>query len=212
MKRLLCTAFVLLLLSVIATGAQAGVVFLTSSSLATLTGEGPVGGGDPLATDMSNGILHAQVLSQAYPGKSGGYVYFYQVNDTGTGSDSSIEMLTLATFAGAGADPIMGWLTGDLPDGFLAGSQLPESSGYINAQGVASFYFTERGDAVISPGEVSTVLYAVSTYAPGRIIGNLIGARVGSGDVIGPVVPEPSTLVLFGMGLAALFAVRRRMW
>lgn len=212
MRRLLCTAFVLLLLSVIVTGAQAGVVFLTSSSLATLAGEGPVGGGDPLVTDMSNGILHAQVLSQAYPGKSGGYVYFYQVNDTGTGSDSSIEMLTLATFVGAGADPIMGWLTGDLPSGFLAGSQLPEDRGYINAQSVASFYFTERGDAVISPGEVSTVLYAVSTFAPGRIIGNLIGARVGSGDVIGPVVPEPSTLVLIGMGLAALFAVRRRMW
>ena len=57
------------------------------------------------------------------------------------------------------------------------------------------------------------MLYAVSAYAPDTvelIVGNLIGARVGDGEVIGPIVPEPSTLVLIGMGLAALVVARRR--
>jgi hypothetical protein len=210
MKSLIYAVSVLVLLSVIAAGAQAGNVLLTSSTLADLTSGGPVGGGDPLVTDMSYGILHAQVFSQAYPGKSGGYVYFYQVDNTGAGSDAAIELFTLSAFAGTGATPAAGWLTGSVPEGFLAGSQVPEDTGFINAYDVLSLYFTQRAGAAITPGETSSVLYAVSTYTPQRIIGNLIGARVGSGEVVGPVVPEPSTLGLIGMGLASLFAVRRR--
>jgi hypothetical protein len=164
-------------------------------------------------TDMSNDILNAEVLSQAFATESGNYVYLYQVNNIGTGTDSSIELFTLVPFIGAGASPSVGWLTGDVPEGFLASGQEPGNTGFINAQDVLSFYFTELAGEVITPGEHSAVLYAVSAYAPDTvelIVGNLIGARVGDGEVIGPIVPEPSTLVLIGMGLAALVVARRR--
>jgi hypothetical protein len=194
-----------------AAGAHAGTINLGTSALTDLIGEGPAGGGDLLVTDMSNGILHAQVLSQCFAAESGDYVYLYQVNNTGTGTNSSVELFTLAPFLGAGNDPLMGWLTGDVPAGFLSTSIVPEDTGYFNTENVVSFYFTERVGDPITPSEHSTVLYAVSTYAPGLITGNLIGARVSTGDVVGPVVPEPSTLVLIGMGLAALIVARRRM-
>ena len=217
MRPVLSTVCAVLFSAVIMTGAQADGFDLNPSTLAALLGEGPAGGTDLLTTDMSSDddILDAEVLSQALPTEWGDWVYLYQVSNTGTGTNSSIELLTLVPFAGAGDTPTVGWLTGDLPEGFLPpDSQDPEDTGYINAEDVLSFYFTERAGAVITPGEHSAVLYAVSMYAPdpdNRILGNLIGARVGDGDVIGPVVPEPSTLVLIGMGLAALVVMRRRM-
>ncbi|MCX7427652.1 MAG: PEP-CTERM sorting domain-containing protein [Planctomycetia bacterium] len=214
MKTGIRTLFAVLLSVAMVTGVQAGSITLGDSTLGDLLGEGPVGGAVPLmTTDMSNDILHAEVFSQAFATESGNYAYLYQVNNTGTGTNSSIELFTLVPFIGAGASPSVGWLTGAVPEGFLPNGQEPEDEGYINAEGVLSFYFTERAGFKITPGEHSAVLYAVSAYAPDTvelIVGNLIGARVGDGDVIGPIVPEPSTLVLIGMGLAALVVARRR--
>jgi hypothetical protein len=207
------TVFAVLLSVAMVTGVQAGSITLGDSTLGDLLGEGPLGGTDLLVTDMSNSILHAEVFSQAIPTEWGDWVYLYQVNNTGTGTDSSIELFTLVPFIGAGASPSAGWLTGAVPEGFLPNGQVPEDDGYINPEDVLSFYFTERAGFKITPGEHSAVLYAVSAYAPDTvelIVGNLIGARVGEGDVIGPIVPEPSTLALIGMGLAALVVARRR--
>ena len=142
------TVFAVLLSVAMVTGVQADSITLGDSTLGDLLGEGPLGGTDLLVTDMSNSILHAQVFSQALPTEWGDYVYLYQVNNTGTGSDSSIELFTLVPFVGAGASPSVGWLTGDASRGLLAqAAKYRRTTGYINPEDVLSFYFTERAGA-----------------------------------------------------------------
>ena len=65
MRTLIHVSFAVLLASVMVAGVHADTIILDSSSLADLLGEGPLGGTDVLVTDMSNSILHAEVLSQA---------------------------------------------------------------------------------------------------------------------------------------------------
>jgi hypothetical protein len=210
MKRPVSTIVVaMLLLAAMAAVSRADIISLKAATLEGLLGDdapGPIG--DMLITDMSNGKLHAEVRSQAFESELGDYVCLYQINNIGARGDSAVEMFTLDPFIGAGDEPVAGWIA-SVPTGFIDDSQLPEDKGYIDEYNVVSFYFTARAGASITPGEHSAVLYIVSTERPGRITGNLIGANVGSGDVVGPLVPEPSTLVLIGMGLVALVLRRR---
>lgn len=169
--------------------------------------------GSLLETDMSSGNLYSEVHSRAYSG-GGKYVYLYQVFNTGTSGNSSVEQFTLGEFAGSIIYGDIGLLTGTLPDGFSAGGQPPYPTCRVNPLpgGVeASFYYSEVLVNPIDPGEHSRVMFIRSTLPPGLIDGSVINHNVGTGHIVG-AVPEPGALVLLvtaGLGVLA-YSLRRR--
>lgn len=188
---------------------QATPVPLVSDTLANLLGSGASPVGVLNATPMDQSPLHVEVLNQAYTDGEGNYAYLYQVDNSLENSEDVVEAFTLSPFTDADGSTQMGWLTGDLPSGFLVDGQTPLENGNVNVSvgPVVSFYYMAAVDKAIEAGEHSVVMYVMSELPPGEIIGNVIdGSVASSGDVVGPI-PEPATIALLGVGLCL---VRRR--
>jgi len=166
--------------------------------------------GLPMDTDLSAGILQADVVSQAFTDGAGNFAYLYQLHNTGGAADSVIEAFTCNPFVGASGITTLGYLTDNAPTGFTLGDQLPCAAS-VDAQAgpTISFVFPAFiAGAAVDPGESSSTLYVLSSLPPGLITGNVIDGDVGSGPIVGPV-PEPATLYLIATA-AALVARRRR--
>ena len=185
--------------------ASAGLVTMEESNLEDLLGANPAAIGNVTVTAMISGSLHTTVYSQAYTNDQGDYAYLYQLENNESGA-SPIEMFTLDAFRGANDSTPIGYLSGDVPEGFIAGGLFPEDQGYILDE-LVSIYFTLRAEAEIPVGENSVVMYAVTDYLPGVITANVINGNVASGPVVGPV-PEPATICLISLG--GLTLLRRR--
>ena len=211
MKRLVLAATVLLALVSVS---RAETLPLGSDTLDNLLGGSAVEAGSLMTTDMSNGVLVANVLSQAYTVDNSLYAYLYQINNTGSASDTAVQEFTLWPFNGGDDQTETGCLIGTLPTGFATGGQLPEDGVEIDFPSdspVMSFYFKSVAASEIAPGEHSQVMYVLSDLAPDVIIGNLIGGSIGTGPVVGPkAVPEPATAICLILGAVSLvFLVRR---
>ncbi len=205
------TSLVFVVLSVFfigISGSQATTVTLDAASLTGLLGADPQALGSVENTRMEFSTLGADVLNQVYENESGGtYAYLYQVDND---LDHFIEVFTLAPFTGASGSTGMGWLTGDIPTGFLAGGNEPWTTGNVNTSvgpTVTFYYLDAFGDAIFT-GEHSVVMYVLSDLPPDQIVGNIINGLVASGDVVGPV-PEPATIALLGLGSFVLMRKRR---
>lgn len=167
-----------------------------------------------LETTMNSGNLHAEVHSQAFT-DGDKYVYLYQVFNTGTTGNSSVEKFTLGQFAGSIIqEGDIGYLTGTPPTtDFLSGGQTPMDQGQVTsvAGGLdISFSYWIHQIAPIT-SENSSVMFIVSGLSPGLVTGNVIDGNVGTGQVIG-AVPEPAVLgLLLSGGLAVLaYSLHRR--
>ena len=185
-------------------------VTITPDSLGNLlTSPQAIGGlGETL---MDDGDLYVRVLNQAYTDGAGLYAYLYQVDNNLDQSEAFVEVFTLAPWTGAAADIQMGYLTGTLPAGFMSGGQAPwdTANANISVGPTLSFYYLDAFDKAMYAGEHSVVMYVLSELSPDVIIGNVINGSVASGSVVGPLVPEPTTVALLGLGAVVLLRKRR---
>ena len=208
--------FVVCLSFCFTTPVQGGPVSL-SSTLDDLVGGNPVLVGTDVVTTILNGdSIRAEIISAAFSGDGGDYVYLYQVKNVGTAGNSAVEMFTLWPFRCVNGTMSIGRLSGAKPAGFLPGGVEGADTAFIDEmpQGaVISFYFTKLYGQQIDVGQYSAVLYVKSEYAPDMIVGNLIGGTAESGPVVGPVVvPEPGSIAYLAIGglIALCAAIRRR--
>ncbi|MCY2927006.1 MAG: PEP-CTERM sorting domain-containing protein [Planctomycetota bacterium] len=206
-KHVVVSAMAVAFLSVVAVSADpvsGGVVTLVPDTMTGLLGGSYSPAGSFMITPTNSGDLHTSVYSQAFT-NGVDYAYLYQVVNTGSVDDHSAELLTLWPVTGVSD---MGWLTGDLPAGFLGGAcQAVGSNAFLTSKAQISFYFTLLSDLSVDPGEHSVVLYAISPKAPSEISGSVINGATATGQVVGPI-PEPATLSVLALG--ALTAVIRR--
>jgi hypothetical protein len=209
---------VLLLVAMVAVGAstmtaQGAIISQNEKSLADMlvqVDDTPALG-VMVSSIMSAPYLAADVYSSAYLNDNGMYVYLYQVHNTGGANYHPIELFTIWPFTDAATAPDIGFLNGNGPNGFLTGTCVaPELDGAVEGN-LVTFYYSDRTDHAIYPGDHTRVMYIVSPLAPTVIIGNIIDGAVAAGPVVGPV-PEPATMSLlaFGAGLLVLRLRRRR--
>jgi len=93
---------------------------LTPASLVDLVGANPAL--DTMEEDYDyNGMFTGRVISQAYE-LDGGYLYLYQAVNNGP---SVLEVMALSPFWSLQGQ---GYLTGAVPDAFVAGGQVPYNS------------------------------------------------------------------------------------
>ena len=109
-------------------------VTLVPADFASLLGGSASPIGSPMLTPLSGGNLVSEAVSQAFTDGSGHYVYLYQPVNTGVAGNNAADAFTIGPFFGAGANVVMGYLTGSVPPGFSLGDRL--------SAGASRFKFT----------------------------------------------------------------------
>jgi len=220
MKKKMLRKMLLLLLLLgipVASSLQAAPIFVQTLGVdfTTLLGGAAVPIGTLLDTDFSGGNLSARVYSQAFSDGAGHYLYLYQVRNTGTAGSEVVTRFTASPYTQASSSTPLGYLTANIPAGFLAGDQNP-LYGDVDADSGPTIGFNfpvgnpiyGMPDSYILPGKSSKVLYIQSNLPPGLTVGNVINGGVHSGDVVGPV-PEPTLIALLGLGTIMLRKTKR---
>ena len=207
MKRL---CFVTLLLCAVSSNVFGSTITLIpEADLNALLGPGYTQATPVLTTPMIAGPLDTEVYSQAFVSTAGEYAYLYQVNNVGIPNvDHYVESFTLYPTSSRIEVGFLNSASG-LTAPFLAGGQDPWPMGSETAGLLDSFAYNDFLGKAIEPGNHSLVMYITSMDKPGMIMGNVIDGAVASGAVVG-AVPEPSTLILLGVGAVSLIFAWRR--
>ena len=215
-RRLLCVAPVLVAIAFAAPLVKAGplVPLGPGGSVASVGAPVPVGGGviaskTVTVTSLPDGLFDATLTSLVWAGDPsnpyGGLDFIYILTNEAVSADENAR-LTINNYAGFLTD--VGFQT---PGGGVAPTTI-DRSGVLNLGNVLGFNFNSDGFGVLLPGQTSAVL-VVQTNAPAyrNATASVINSDSANLPTYAPaVVPEPSTLVLFGSALFGLVCVIRR--
>ncbi len=156
----------------------------------------------PFATAQYSGTLTSTVLAGDASNPYGGLTFTYLLTNDAV-SSGEIERLTINDYLGFLTDVSFQIPTVDI---------VPTLNNRSIAGDVLGFTFIGApvGAGTLTPGTTSALL-VVQTDAPlfEPTFASVIDGTVVSVASFGPLVPEPSTLVLAGMGLASLPLVAR---
>ena len=174
-----------------------------------------------------------KVVSQQFPGMGaagGQNIYVYQINhlptsdaffgiigamrfEWGGGAPSAVDLsgigsLGLVTTFYIDDDPLLG----PLGSPFIPGTVAPSVVDYDAGTSALTIEFPTTGGGVLGKGDTSFVIGAFSPLPPGvfdAIVAGPAGIQFATAKTNAPT-PEPSSLILFGVGLlSALMVVRR---
>jgi hypothetical protein len=210
--RAISVGFVLLVIGVLASAGWATPIpiDMMAADFNDLLGGSARALDTPLVTPMAAGNMVSVVTSQAFTDDAGTWLYLYQVANTGGAKKNAVEMFTASPFLGLSENTVLGYLTANVPAGFVLGNQLPTGASVDPDAGpTVSFGFPSWMGKAIAPGKSSSTLFVITNHEPGLIQGNVIDGAIATGQVVGPV-PEPTSLLLLGGGAAMLLWRRTR--
>jgi len=215
MKKLLITALVCLFVCGISTTAKATV--LTAGTSAPITPAYPTLGSfvttisQPFTYDSINGIVTQDIYSNPT-----GLLFLYQVQNLNTSLGAPARM-TVTNYAGftTDADAYLGSELGaSIPLNMVVGADLAHFVSRDLTSNSLGYQFAQNApinDPGLMPNTTSGIMWIQTNaqfYGPG--VANFINGGIVDVPVYGPVVPEPATMMLLGMGILGVFGLRRK--
>ena len=158
---------------------------------------------DDIVTSLDTGNIDGVSVHSSVYTNGQLYLYIYEVYN---GSNTTLSAFSIAPFAGLTDNSIVGYLSGQPALFATAPIYTDKTDLATNPTVIFGFSQATQGPGLVS-GMRSTQLIVLSDLEPGRSTGHVIDGGAASGEVIAPI-PEPATLMLLGLGGAAI--LRRR--
>ena len=209
MKRLCSYLVTVLLLAGVPSTAPAEIIvfYLQAEDFSNLSVTEPATA-QVRSTYDYEGTFTGTFISQAFSLSDGRYLYLYQVDNQGS---AILELVWVSPFYSPDLESGAGYLTGDPPEGCLAGGIIPPGQTYLTTLYKLSYQYPSYliPKAHVGPGEHTVALYVISPASPTMGVGQVINSGTDSVEV--PVaVPDPASVVLLTAGGGLSIWVRRR--